>query len=183
MRFSLHSQKWTSILFVWHGSLIHMINLVKLLLSVFLISWYLLYMHACMSFLTNTIILFLNYYYYVHGSFHAWSLLGYSDCLILVYIYLCFKICSIRRKPEWNMSTFEGVFVNDQWLQSQFTQVELRKLRTKVCNYHNIPVLYILSYKNMYNFIDSHIVCFSKKWIWYGHNTRFAARFGQIKAL
>ncbi|XP_071689043.1 fimbrin-5-like [Rutidosis leptorrhynchoides] len=27
------------------------------------------------------------------------------------------------------MSTFEGVFVNDPWLQSQFTQVELRKLR------------------------------------------------------
>ncbi|XP_076905993.1 fimbrin-5-like [Bidens hawaiensis] len=29
------------------------------------------------------------------------------------------------------MSTFEGVFVSDPWLQSQFTQVELRKLRTK----------------------------------------------------
>ncbi|XP_076917370.1 fimbrin-5-like [Bidens hawaiensis] len=35
------------------------------------------------------------------------------------------------------MSTFEGVFVNDQWLQSQFTQVELRKLRTKFVSARN----------------------------------------------
>ncbi|KAL8242557.1 hypothetical protein R6Q59_012859 [Mikania micrantha] len=35
------------------------------------------------------------------------------------------------------MSTFEGVFVNDQWLQSQFTQVELRKLRTKFISARN----------------------------------------------
>ncbi|KAI3789442.1 hypothetical protein L2E82_02237 [Cichorium intybus] len=35
------------------------------------------------------------------------------------------------------MSTFEGVFVNDPWLQSQFTQVELRKLRTKFISARN----------------------------------------------
>ncbi|PWA49744.1 dystrophin [Artemisia annua] len=35
------------------------------------------------------------------------------------------------------MSTFEGVFVQDQWLQSQFTQVELRKLRTKFVSARN----------------------------------------------
>ncbi|KAK9060402.1 hypothetical protein SSX86_021106 [Deinandra increscens subsp. villosa] len=35
------------------------------------------------------------------------------------------------------MSTFEGVFVNDQWLQSQFTQVELRKLRTRFVSARN----------------------------------------------
>ncbi|KAK1416644.1 hypothetical protein QVD17_25759 [Tagetes erecta] len=35
------------------------------------------------------------------------------------------------------MSTFEGVFVNDQWLQSQFTQVELRKLRTRFISARN----------------------------------------------
>ncbi|KAB1226986.1 Fimbrin-1 [Morella rubra] len=29
------------------------------------------------------------------------------------------------------MSSFEGVFVSDQWLQSQFTQVELRSLKNK----------------------------------------------------
>ncbi|GFP84867.1 fimbrin-5 [Phtheirospermum japonicum] len=29
------------------------------------------------------------------------------------------------------MSSFEGVFVSDQWLQSQFTQVELRSLKSK----------------------------------------------------
>ncbi|XP_024979298.1 fimbrin-4 [Cynara cardunculus var. scolymus] len=35
------------------------------------------------------------------------------------------------------MSTFEGVFVSDPWLQSQFTQVELRKLRTKFISARN----------------------------------------------
>ncbi|XP_076886671.1 fimbrin-5-like [Bidens hawaiensis] len=35
------------------------------------------------------------------------------------------------------MSTFEGVFVSDPWLQSQFTQVELRKLRTKFVSARN----------------------------------------------
>ncbi|XP_071715350.1 fimbrin-5 [Rutidosis leptorrhynchoides] len=35
------------------------------------------------------------------------------------------------------MSTFEGVFVSDPWLQSQFTQVELRKLRPKFISARN----------------------------------------------
>lgn len=30
------------------------------------------------------------------------------------------------------MSSFVGVLVSDQWLQSQFTQVELLSLKTKV---------------------------------------------------
>ena len=30
------------------------------------------------------------------------------------------------------MSSFVGVLVSDQWLQSQFTQVELRTLKSKV---------------------------------------------------
>lgn len=30
------------------------------------------------------------------------------------------------------MSSFEGVLVSDQWLQSQFTQVELRSLKSRV---------------------------------------------------
>lgn len=30
------------------------------------------------------------------------------------------------------MSSYSGVLVSDQWLQSQFTQVELRSLKSKV---------------------------------------------------
>ncbi|CAL0323630.1 unnamed protein product [Lupinus luteus] len=30
------------------------------------------------------------------------------------------------------MSNFEGVVVHDQWLNSQFMQVELRRLKSKV---------------------------------------------------
>lgn len=30
------------------------------------------------------------------------------------------------------MSSYEGVLVSDQWLQSQFTQVELRGLKSNV---------------------------------------------------
>ena len=39
---------------------------------------------------------------------------------------------------EWfsKMSKFEGVIVSDQWLQSQFTQVELRTLKSKVSSFH-----------------------------------------------
>lgn len=33
---------------------------------------------------------------------------------------------------DWEMSTFVGVLVSDPWLQSQFTQVELRSLKSKV---------------------------------------------------
>lgn len=32
------------------------------------------------------------------------------------------------------MSKFEGVVVSDHWLQSQFTQVQLRSLKSKVIN-------------------------------------------------
>ncbi|CAI8586932.1 unnamed protein product [Vicia faba] len=35
------------------------------------------------------------------------------------------------------MSKFEGVIVSDQWLQSQFTQVELRSLKSKFVNFKN----------------------------------------------
>lgn len=34
------------------------------------------------------------------------------------------------------MSSFVGVLVSDQWLQSQFTQVELRSLKSKVTMLH-----------------------------------------------
>ena len=36
------------------------------------------------------------------------------------------------RKSTENMSGYQGVIVSDQWLQSQFTQVELRGLKSKV---------------------------------------------------
>ncbi|RZS23343.1 hypothetical protein BHM03_00056253, partial [Ensete ventricosum] len=38
------------------------------------------------------------------------------------------------RLQRWKMSNFVGVLVSDPWLQSQFTQVELRSLRSKVSN-------------------------------------------------
>lgn len=40
------------------------------------------------------------------------------------------------------MSNFAGVVVSDQWLQSQFTQVELRSLKSKVT--HHAPFVSIL---------------------------------------
>lgn len=43
---------------------------------------------------------------------------------------------------EQEMSSFVGgVLVSDQWLQSQFTQVELRSLKAKVISFLS-PLLY-----------------------------------------
>jgi plastin-1 len=39
------------------------------------------------------------------------------------------------------MSGFVGVLVSDPWLQSQFTQVELRSLKSKVTN--SLSLLFI----------------------------------------
>lgn len=41
------------------------------------------------------------------------------------------------RSVQKNMSSFVGVLVSDQWLQSQFTQVELRSLKSKFVSIKN----------------------------------------------
>lgn len=76
------------------------------------------------------IAVFLNDYIHIDSSW--FFAINASDCLIVVDIFQDFLNCGNKSK----MSTFEGVFVNDPWLQSQFTQVELRKLRTKVCHFN-----------------------------------------------
>ncbi|KAL2582345.1 hypothetical protein GLYMA_14G005200v4 [Glycine max] len=42
-----------------------------------------------------------------------------------------FRVFVVFSPTESNMSSFVGVLVSDQWLQSQFTQVELRTLKSK----------------------------------------------------
>lgn len=82
------------------------------------------------------------------------------------------------------MSSFVGVIVSDPWLQSQFTQVELRGLKSKVC-------LVVLSLLNKYAFLVSaydtyrlyiHVaVPLSKEPIWEGYIGRFATSLGEIE--
>lgn len=51
---------------------------------------------------------------------------------VCVGAVLFLQLFDIFPRPKFNMSSFVGVLVSDQWLQSQFTQVELRTLKSKV---------------------------------------------------
>ena len=60
------------------------------------------------------------------------SLLAYKRLNFVCWFSVVPSVCCFS-PTESNMSSFVGVLVSDQWLQSQFTQVELRTLKSKVC--------------------------------------------------
>lgn len=51
-----------------------------------------------------------------------------QDWALIEWVWFCVP----RDSGTEEMSSFQGVLVSDQWLQSQFTQVELRTLKSKV---------------------------------------------------
>lgn len=81
------------------------------------------------------------------------------------------------------MSGYVGVIVSDAGLQSQFTQVELRGLKSKVSILNPVPFFSIekMSFLSNESWIWDRLVPFSKEGFGACHSCKFAACFGQVE--
>lgn len=81
------------------------------------------------------------------------NLSTFLDLNIYIYIFYCginvlyrtvalnvlaFSWLFVSTMQVAEMSSYSGVVVSDQWLQSQFTQVELRSLKSKVSTFNKV---------------------------------------------
>lgn len=81
------------------------------------------------------------------------------------------------------MSGYVGVIVSDPWLQSQFTQVELRGFKSKVSILNPAPIFSLAKMSLLSNesWIWDRIVPFSKEGFGACHSCKFAACFGKVE--